>query len=188
MQKVWLKSVKLNYSKNVIDIVQFGSSVIEGKEFRDIDVAVIFNKISIKEQLNEAQEIKNQLRKFTDKNIHINALDFYSLFEESNFAREGILFYGVSLLTGKKFAEKFGLKPIIQIQYSLKKFSKKDKIKFNYLLSGRGGKYGLLRKYGGSLIAPGIININPEHEVLFLDEIRKINSDVDVKKIFMIGR
>ena len=185
MQKIWLKNVKLNCSKNIIDVVQYGSSVIDEKEVRDVDVAVIFDKISIKEQLNEAQEIKNQLKKFTDKNIHINALDFYSLFDESNFAREGILFYGVSLLNGRRFAERYGLKPTIQIQYSLKKFSKKDKIRFNYLLSGRGGKYGLLREYGGQLIAPGIINISPEHELVFLNEIRKINLDVDVKKIFI---
>ncbi|MDO8564321.1 MAG: hypothetical protein Q7R87_04910 [Nanoarchaeota archaeon] len=186
-EDIWLKSVKLNCSKNILDVVQFGSSVIEGKEFRDIDIAVIFNKISVKEQLNEAQDIKNQLRKFTDKDIHITSLDLYSLFEDSNFARDGVLFYGVSLLDGKKFAEKFGLKPFVQIQYSLKKFSKKDKIKFNYLLSGRGGKYGLLREYGGYLIAPGIININPEHEKVFLEEIKKINVDIDVKKIFIIN-
>jgi len=178
--------VKLNCSKSVFDVVQYGSSVIEGKEVRDIDVAVVFDKISVKEQLNDAQEIKNQLKKFTDKNIHITALDFYSLFDESNFAREGILFYGWSLLNGKKFAERYGLKPVIQIHYSLKKFSKKDKIRFNYLLSGRGGKYGLLREYGGRLIAPGVINVNPEHEIVFLDEIRKINLDVRVKKIFMV--
>ena len=179
--------MKLNYSKNVIDVVQFGSSVVEGKEFRDIDIAVIFNKISVKEQLNESQLIKNQLKKFTEKDIHITSLDFHSLFEESNFAREGILFYGISLIDGKKFPEKLGLRPLVQIQYSLKKFSKKDKIRFNYLLSGRGGKYGLLRKYGGSLIAPGIININPEHEKVFLDDIKKINLDIDVKKIYLVN-
>ena len=60
MQKLWQEKLKLNYSKNVFDIVQFGSSVIEGENPRDLDIAVIFQKIPLKEQLEEAQKIKKQ--------------------------------------------------------------------------------------------------------------------------------
>ncbi len=184
MQKKLLKNVQLNYSKNVIDIVQFGSSVIESKEPRDIDIAVIFDKISVKEQLEEAQKIKKQLKNLFDKEIHINAFDLYSLFSEGNFSRESILTYGISLIDGNAFSEKFGLKPRVQIAYSLENLHKRDKIKFNYLLSGKGGKYGLLRKHDGHLIAPGVIEIPPKVEEFFINQIKKMTSRFDVKKIF----
>ena len=75
MQKLWQQKLKLSYSKEVIDIVQFGSSVIEGKEYRDIDIVVIFENIPFKEQLNQAYEIKIQLKAFADREIHISQFD-----------------------------------------------------------------------------------------------------------------
>ncbi|MBI3334353.1 hypothetical protein HYZ97_02610 [Candidatus Pacearchaeota archaeon] len=184
MQKRLLKNAELNYSKRVLDIVQFGSSVIEGKEPRDIDIAVIFDKLPVKEQLEEAQIIKKQLKSYFDKEVHINAFDLCSFFDEGNFSRESILFYGISLIDGSKFSEKFGLDSKIQIIYSLEDLHKRDKIRFNYLLSGKSGKYGLLRKYNGYLLAPGVIEIPPGMEEIFINEIRKITSKFKVKKVF----
>jgi predicted nucleotidyltransferase len=86
MQKLWQKRPKLAYSKDVLDIVQFGSSAEEGKNPNDLDIAVIFNKIPLKEQLNQAQEIKKQLETASEIPIHINSFDLYSLFDNSNFA------------------------------------------------------------------------------------------------------
>src|SRR3989344_8934547 len=185
MQKLWLKKPKLNYSKEVIDIVQFGSSVEEGKTPNDIDIAVIFNKIPLKEQLNQAQEIKKQLEKFVEISIHINSFDLYSLFDSSNFAKENILFFGKSIIHGDDFAKRFGLTPKIQIYYSLKKLKKKDKIGFNYMLNGRGGEYGLLRKHKGGLLNPGLIEINPEFENIFVNSIKEYKIDFKVKKVLL---
>ena len=78
MQKLWQKKLKLNYSNNVVDIVQFGSSVFEGSKPNDMDIAVIFRKISIKEQLLERQRIKNQIQKISDLPVHVESFDFYS--------------------------------------------------------------------------------------------------------------
>jgi len=183
-QKLWLKKLKLDYNKNVTDIVQFGSSITK-EEPNDIDIAVIFNKIQIKEQLLESQKIKRQLEKFSEKPIHINSFDLYSLFENSNFARENILHQGKSLITGKQFSEKLGLKPKIHIYYSLKNLKKKDKIRFNYLLSGKQGSYGLLRKYHGKLLKPGLIEISPEFELIFIEAIKKFNIKFEVNKVFL---
>ncbi|MDP4039151.1 MAG: hypothetical protein Q8P57_01045 [Candidatus Pacearchaeota archaeon] len=187
MQRLWQQKLKLNYSKDVVDIVQFGSSVIEGKEYRDVDIAVIFHNISFKEQLDQAYEVKKQLANLInkDKEIHISQFDFYSLLNASNFAREGILFYGKSLLTGKNFAFRFGLKPVLQILYNLEKFEKKDKVRFHYLLRGKGGKYGLLRKYDGRLVKPGMIEIAPEYEDVFVTAISGVIKDFEVRKIFV---
>lgn len=188
MQENLLKKQKLRYSKNVIDIIQFGSSVLVGTSPRDIDVAVIFLKIPLKEQLEESQKIKKQLQKKTKLPIHIKSYDFYSFFDKGNFAQENILFYGKSILTKKNFSETFGLTPSLEIFYSLENLEKKDKIRFNYLLSGKKGKYGLLRKYSGKLLKPGLIEIKPEHEILFSEAIKKIISNFEIKKVFEIKK
>lgn len=184
MQKLWLKKPKLSYNKDVFDIVQFGSSVMEESKPNDIDLAVIFQKISIKEQLNQAQEIKKQLQKVSELPIHVKAFDLYSFFEAGNFAKENILFYGKSLISGDYFSKNFGLNPRIQIYYSLKNLKKKEKIRFHYMLKGKKGEYGLLKKYGGSLLKPGLIEIFPEHENIFINAIKKSISDFKAKKIF----
>jgi len=186
MHKLWLKKPKLNYSENVIDIVQYGSSIIDGNFPNDIDLAVIFNKISLKDQLNESQDIKNQLTKISQLPIHIKSFDFYSLFDKSNFAREGIFFYGISILKKDYFSKILGFTPRLQIFYSLNKLKKKDKIRFNYMLNGKKGKYGILRKYGGRLVKPGMIEISPEYEKIFNDSIKEHISSFTIKKIFSL--
>ena len=84
------------------------------------------------------------------------------------------MFYGKSIISKDYFVKKFGLIPKIQISYSLKDLKKKDKIKFNYMLNGRKGKYGLLREYGGKLLNPGLIEISPEYREIFLEGMKKI--------------
>jgi len=185
MQKVWLKKLKLSYNQDVIDIVQFGSSVMGGSIPRDIDIVVIFKKISVKDQLIEAQKIKRQLEGFTNIPIHMTSFDLYGFFDKGNFAKEGILIYGKSLISGDYFSKNFGLAPRIQISYSLKKLAKKDKVRFNYLLNGRGKKYGLLRSYGGDLINPGLIEIFPEYESIFVEGMKKITSDFKVRRVLL---
>jgi len=185
MQKLWLKKLKLNY-KNIFDIVQFGSSALEDSNPNDIDIAVIFIETPIKEQLLQSQVIKKQLQKISEILIHINSFDLYSLFKDSNFARESILF-GRSIVSGDFFSKRFGLVPRIYIYYSLVNLKKRDKIRFNYMLNGKRGEYGLLRKYKGKLLKPGLIEISPEFEKIFEDSIKKFGIKYEVKKIFLSG-
>lgn len=148
-------------------------------------IAVIFQKIPVKEQLNQMQNIKRQLEKLSDLPIHITCFDFYSFFNKGNFAKEGILFYGKSLIFGKYFSENFGLIPKVHISYSLKKLKKKDKVRMNYLLNGKRGNYGLLRQYSGMLLNPGLIEILPQDENMFVNAVKKITQDINVKHIFL---
>jgi hypothetical protein len=182
-QKLWQKKLKLNYSKDVFEIVQFGSSIIEGKIPNDLDIAVIFNKISLKDQLIHSQKIKKQLQKISKLPIHIKSFDLYSFFDKSNFAKDNILFYGKSLISKDYFSKKFGFSPRIQIYYSLRDLKKKDKVRFNYMLNGRRGEYGLLRKYKGQLLKPGLIEIFPEHEEIFINSIKNITHNFKLRKI-----
>jgi len=185
MQKLWQTKLKLSYSNEVLDIAQFGSSVLEESSPNDIDIAVIFDKTPIKMQLEERQKIKKQIQELTELPVHIESFDVSSLFNESNFAREGILFYGKSLLNGKNLSEKFGIIPKLRISYILNNLKKKDKVRFNYLLNGRGGNYGLLKKYGGKIIYPGVLETSPENENLFLDKMKKITNRIKVERAFI---
>lgn len=188
MQKLWQKKQKLNYSKNIFDIVQFGSSVLEDDSPNDLDIAVIFYKIPVKEQIKEAHEIKKQVGKLTQVPVQVESFDLESFFKEGNFARQGILFYGKSILNGKYFADKFGMTPRLRISYILKDLEKKDKVRFNYLLSGKGGSYGLLKKYGGKLIYPGVIETLPENEKIFIKRMKRITDKINLEKIFILNK
>lgn len=187
MQKKLQKKLDLHFSKNVIDIVQFGSSVLDGEKPNDIDIAVIYEKISVKDQLEQSQEIKRQLEaKFAHIPIHIKSYDLYSFFDKGNFAKDSIMIYGKSLITGDYFSKLFGLEPTIVIRYHLLGLEKKDKIRFNYMLNGKKGKYGLLREYEGKLVGPGVIEIRPECEKIFCDSINDIISKFSVEKMFVV--
>ncbi|MEK6925997.1 MAG: hypothetical protein AABW50_01835 [Nanoarchaeota archaeon] len=181
--KLWQKRPKLHFSKDIIDIVQFGSSVIEGKSPNDIDIAVIFNKIPVKDQLNQAQKIKEDLKKIIKIPVHIKAFDFYSLFNKANFSKDNIILYGRSLISGDYFSNYFGFKPKILIKYYLRGLKKKDKVRFNYSLNGKKGKYGMLKNYGGKILSPGLIEIEPEFEEIFINSMKKITAKIEVIKI-----
>src|SRR4030042_3539701 len=184
--KLWQKKLKLNYNKEVIDIVQFGSSVFEEGNPKDIDIAIIFEKIPLKDQLKERQNIKNQIQKQAELPVHVESFDFYSFFDKGNFAKQGILFYGKSIIKGNNFAENFGLIPKLRISYVLKDLEKKDKVKFNYLLNGKKENYGLLRKYKGGIISPGVVETIAENEKIFLEQMKKITNNLSIDRIFSI--
>ena len=183
MPTILPKKLNLKYDQKVIDIIQFGSSILEGSNPNDIDIAVIYKDTSLKDQLLESQKIKIQLEKKFELPIHIKSFDLYSLFEKSNFAKHNIIFYGKSIITQDYFMKTLGLTPKINILYSLKSLEKKDKIRFNYMLNGKKSQYGILRKYGGKIVSPGLIEIYPEHKELFVTEIKKITKDFEIKEI-----
>jgi len=41
----------------------------------------------------------------------------------------------------------------------------------------------LLRKYKGKLISPGIIEILPEYEDIFLESMKKITENIKIKRV-----
>ena len=98
------------------------------------------------------------------------------------------MFHGRSILNGKYFAERFGMAPKLRISYVLKNLEKKDKVRFNYLLSGKKGNYGLLKKYGGKLIYPGVIETSPDNEKVFAEKMGKITDKIKVEKIFVFNK
>lgn len=185
MHKLWQKKLALHLSKDIVDIVQFGSSTLEGSEPNDLDIAVIFQKIPLKVQLEQAQQIKKQLQQHVELPVHCKSFDIINLFEESNFARENILIHGMSLLSKSPFALRFGLSPKIFVTYALASLKKKEKVRFHYMLQGKKGLYGMLRKYEGNLMKPGMIEIQPRYERIFLEAMEKYKIPIGVKRILI---
>lgn len=186
MYKLWQKNLELKFSNSVIDIVQYGSSIIEGSKPNDIDICVFYiPNIKLEKQLEESQKIKVQIKKIIDLPIDIKSFTLNGFFESSNFAKESILLYGVSLVTKNQFVDSLGLKSRIQIKYNLSKLEKKDKIRLNYYFSGKK-KNGFLDKIGGKIISPGLIEILPEYENIILDKIKEFTKDFEIKKILVL--
>ena len=151
--KNWLKSEAKD--KSIFDIVVYGS-VAKGKYHpRDIDIAVIFRTGSLEERLNKIQKIK---KKIPIKNIDIKALLWEELFQEEFFARSGIFLEGISVINGEHFAKRLGFSGGILFIYNLKNKTHTEKVKFNYLLSGRTSS-GIVGKLNGKQISPGVVKI-----------------------------
>lgn len=180
--KLWQEKLVLDYEEDVFDIVQFGSS-LESEDYNDIDIAVIYKSFSLKKQLEHSQKIKKQLQEIFN-NIDVKSFSLEKFFSPSNFARENILFKGKSLVSGKYFCENFGLKPKLLIKYKLEELKKSHKVKVNYWLTGKAGKYGLLRESGGELVKPGIVEVDPLSEVLIVSKLKELNAKVELERVF----
>ena len=59
-------------------------------------------------------------------------------------------------------------------------------MRFNYLLNGKRGSYGLLRKYGGKIISPGLVETAPENEKIFLEQMKKITKNLSIERTFAV--
>jgi len=149
--------------KSIFDIVLYGS-VARGKiNYRDIDIAVIFKSGNLKERLDKIQKIK---QKVNLNNLDIKALLLEELFQDEFFARSGIFLEGISISSGENFSKKMGFEGWVLFVYNLKNKNHTEKVKFNYLLSGRNS-VGMVKKLKGKPLAPGVVQIPIIHSLEF---------------------
>ncbi len=169
--------------KKVFDIVIYGS-LVKGKiSAGDIDILVIFLQGSLRERLDKVQEIKNKLRsRITDKNIDIKQIHIKDLFSSEFLARTGILLEGVSIFKNKKFCEVLGFKSFTLFWYNLKDLDHSDKVRFNYILAGRGTK-GMIEELDGKRIVNGAVKIPIENSAVFEDILKSNKVDYSRKNI-----
>ena len=99
--KKWLESEKKD--KAIFDIVVYGSLVKGKTSARDIDLAVIFLKGTLRERLDKVQDIKSRIKPRVSKELDIKQMLLQDLFSSDFLARTGILLEGKSLFTGKNF-------------------------------------------------------------------------------------
>ena len=165
--KKWLGNEKKD--PTLFDIIMYGSSV-KGKTLpEDIDLLVIFREGSLKERLQKLQELKKKIK--TDKKIDIKSILWEELFDPAFFARTGVLLEGISIFDGKTIAQKLGFQGNVLFVYSLKEKTHTQKVKFNYVLSGRNGA-GIVKKLEGKHLAPGVIMIPIRHALEFEDVLK----------------
>jgi predicted nucleotidyltransferase len=165
--KKCLKSEKENIK--IFDIILYGSSVKGWLEPHDIDILVIFREGSLKERLGKIQDIK---KKLNNKKLDIKGILLEELFKEEFFARSGVIAEGISLFTGDKISRKIGYEGYCLFVYSLKDKKHSEKVKFNYLLSGRNSK-GIIKELNGVSLGPGVVKIPIKNSNEFKDILKK---------------
>ena len=84
----------------IIDVILFGSVAREKKNASDTDIVVLFKK---KINKNKEYDIRKIIEKYF-KNISILSKTKLSIKEQTFDAREGILFEGISLISGKNIS------------------------------------------------------------------------------------
>jgi len=167
------KCVKPKLNNKIFDIVVYGS-LIKGKyEPEDIDIVVIFKEGLLNERLEIIQRIKRRIK--TNKKIDIKGVLLIDLFKPEFFARSGIFFEGISLIDGKPFSNKIGFNGAVIFFYNLKNKNHTEKVKFNYLLSGRNNKEGLIKLFEGKQLAPGVFQLPIKNSIKFEEILKKNN-------------
>jgi|SRR3989344_97293 len=179
------KCLKNKNDKTIFDILVYGSSVKGKDKPNDLDILVIFRRGNLKERLLKIQEIKNDFKSI-NKKIDIKGILLEELFDANFFGRSGVFIEGISLIDEKKFSEKINFSGFSLFVYSLKEKSHTEKVKFNYILSGRNSK-GIIELFNGLHIAPGVIQI-PIVKSLEFEEILKKNNVVFEKKNILVER
>ena len=165
------KCVKSRLNNKVFDIVVYGSLVKGKYEPEDIDMAVIFKDGLLNERLEIIQQIKRRIK--IDNKIDIKGFLLADLFKPEFFGRSGIFFEGISLIDGKPFSNKIGFNGVVIFFYNLKNKNHTEKVKFNYLLSGRKNKEGLIKLFEGKQLAPGVFKLPIKNSIKFEEVLKK---------------
>ena len=170
--------------KTIFDIVLYGS-VAKGRTYpADIDIIVIFRKGTLKERLQKIQSIKQKIR--VEKKVDIKGILWEELFQEQFFARSGIILEGISLFDGKPFSHKIDFKGFVLFVYDLRDKSHTEKVKFNYVLSGRKD-IGMVKRLEGKHIAPSVIQIPVKNSLEFEEVLKRHNINYS-KQNYLIQR
>lgn len=166
----------------IFDIVLYGSSVKSSVSPKDIDIAVIFKEGNLKERLSKIQEIKKKIK--TDKNIDIKGILLEELFQKEFFGRSGILLEGISLFDGKSIASKLSFQGVVIFMYNMKDKNHTQKVKFNYILSGRSDE-GVIKKLDGKHISPGVVQIPIKNSLEFEDVLKMHKINYSMKRVLV---
>ena len=166
--KEFRKILKEYFSKDILDIIVFGS-FMKGKENpNDIDMLIIFPK---KVNLDLEYELRKDLSKLNFK-FHVQGVSYKELFEAGFLAREGVISEGFSLLIEKPISECYGFLSYVLFKYNLEGMNASKKMMFYYSLFGRGKEQGVLQVYKSQKLSDNLIIVpvnNSENIRDFLD-------------------
>jgi len=148
--------------KNIFDMVVYGSS-------SDTEIAVIFKVGVLKDRLAKVQEIKKKI-----KFGKVKGFLFDELFQEQFFGRSELFLEGVSIFDGKPFSHKIDFEGFALFVYNLRDKTHNEKVKFNYLLSGRNDQ-GVVEWLEGEHVSPGVVKIPVKNAAEFEEILKKHN-------------
>ena len=154
-----ISKIKKFKTKEIFDILVYGS-IVRGKDNpNDIDIVIFLNGIkSVNEKLELAEKLKSNLDSM-DLEVDVKAIDLSDLEDNSFIARQAILSEGYSLIDGKFLHEKFGFKAFAIFSYSLKNLTYSQKKMFYYALKGRREQKGLLELKGAKMLGDCVIEV-----------------------------
>lgn len=178
--KKWLNDEKKD--KTIFDLVLYGSAVKGKFKPHDIDLVVIFKEGTLKERLDKIQLIKKKIK--SEKKIDLKGILWEELFQEQFFGRSGIFLEGISIFDGRSFSCKIGYQSFVLFFYNLKNKPHTEKVKFNYVLSGRDGS-GIVEKLEGEHLAPGLIQMPVKNSLEFEEVLKRHQINYSQKKILV---
>lgn len=183
MLKKLKKSLGLIKTKEIVDIIAFGSAV-KGKLMpNDVDVCVVF-----RERINDEslKEIEIKLKKI-NINAHLSTLIVDNFFTKPHSLIRTMLNEGISVFTGKPVAEQYGLSSYSLYSYSLEGMKASNKVRFVYALKGRKGEKGLIRELGGEWIADSCFIVSVEKDNEIIEILKRWNIKYKRKFPLLIG-
>jgi len=164
-------------NKNIWDIILYGSIVRGREKLRDIDIAIILSESKpLSYKLNLAQNFKHILP-IKNLDFDVRTIDFYDILDKTFLARQGILTGGFSLLKNKFISEYFGFKTFVIFTYNLKGLSSNEKRIFSYILTGRRGYPGLIKKMDIKQLGRGVLRV----PIQFSEEIQELLEKNNIK-------
>lgn len=169
MLKKLKKSLASIKTKEVVDIIVFGSAV-KGKLLpKDIDICVVLREDNIAIHtyvVTKIEEIAEKLKVET----HISIVTVDNFFTSPHSLIRTILKEGISLITGKAVAEQYGLVSCTLYSYSLAGVDASKKVRFVYTVKGRKGEKGFVNKIGGEWIADScfVVPVKKDYEIVEL--------------------
>lgn len=171
--KTWIRKNK------VLDVYVFGSFTRGKLKPRDIDLCILIKDSDEKNTLN----LVSSLSRYTE---NMNLKTHVSLLTEKEFIMgstltKTLMEEGISLIKGKHLSNILGYNSRSMFMYSLKTFSKCQRVKFHYALNGRYGRIGVLKEVNGEMIANGAIVVPINNEEIFKDflDIWKVNYKIE---------
>lgn len=167
-------------SKEVFDIIVYGSLVRGKQKPNDVDIAILLNEEkSVGEKLEIAERAKSKLDSLGE-NFDVKSIYISDLNDEGFMARQAILAQGYSLIYGGFLHERFGFASFIIFSYDLKKLSNSRKKMAYYALKGRRKQKGMLELNGAKMIGDCLIKVPLINSDEF-EEMFKFNK-IDYKK------
>lgn len=162
--------LKEHINKELVDVVLFGSAVKGKTKPKDIDICLIF-KENI--DLSLVKEINTKL----GENIHVSSLTVKNFFNKKHSLAQTLLFEGISLISEKKITDVYSLKSYSLYYYDLSKMDKSSKVRLVYVLKGRKGEDGLVKKFDGAFLVPGcfIVPVDKDYEIKEVMDKWKVN-------------